>query len=179
MKKTSPFTLDNTIPQCGIHLTGADNEGLVHKVADKLADKGINIEDTRSLQEVAKKIQHLIIATPIPEDIIDEIKESYELLGADTSIAHELVESSDVFVAVRSSATAEDLPNASFAGQQESYLNIKGEYELLDACKKCVASLFTNRAISYRHDKGFSHFDVKLSITIQIAHIGAVGRRAA
>jgi pyruvate,water dikinase len=74
---------------------------------------------------------------------------------------------SDVDVAVRSSATAEDLPDASFAGQQETYLNIRGYDALIDACKKCFASLFTNRAISYRHDKGFGQFDVYLSIVVQ------------
>ena len=70
-------------------------------------------------------------------------------------------------MAVRSSATAEDLPDASFAGQQETYLNIRGEEELLEACRRCFASLFTNRAISYRHDQGFDHFDVALSIGVQ------------
>jgi pyruvate,water dikinase len=73
----------------------------------------------------------------------------------------------DVDVAVRSSATAEDLPDASFAGQQETYLNIRGYDALIDACKRCFASLFTNRAISYRHDKGFGQFDVYLSIVVQ------------
>jgi pyruvate,water dikinase len=70
-------------------------------------------------------------------------------------------------VAVRSSATAEDLPDASFAGQQETFLNIKGERMLMDAVKKCIASLFTNRAISYREDKGFDHFSIALSVGIQ------------
>jgi pyruvate,water dikinase len=70
-------------------------------------------------------------------------------------------------VAIRSSATAEDLPDASFAGQQDTFLNIRGKISVLDACKKCFASLFTNRAISYRHDKGFGQFDVSLSIAVQ------------
>jgi pyruvate,water dikinase len=74
----------------------------------------------------------------------------------------------EVDVAVRSSATAEDLPDASFAGQQETYLNIKGERELLDACKRCFASLFTDRAISYRQVKGFDHLQVALSIGVQL-----------
>ena len=73
----------------------------------------------------------------------------------------------DVDVAVRSSATAEDLPDASFAGQQETFLNIRGKEELLKACRKCFASLFTNRAISYRHDKGFDDFKIALSIGVQ------------
>ena len=70
-------------------------------------------------------------------------------------------------MAVRSSATAEDLPDASFAGQQDTYLNIRGPEALIDACKRCFASLFTDRAISYRHDKGFGQFDVYLSIVVQ------------
>jgi len=74
---------------------------------------------------------------------------------------------SDVDVAVRSSATAEDLPDASFAGQQETYLNIRGDYMILDAVKRCIASLFTNRAISYRQNKGFDHFSIALSVGIQ------------
>jgi pyruvate,water dikinase len=72
-----------------------------------------------------------------------------------------------VDVAVRSSATAEDLPDASFAGQQETYLNVQGHQALLDACKRCFASLFTDRAISYRVDKGFDHFKIALSIGVQ------------
>ncbi len=70
-------------------------------------------------------------------------------------------------VAVRSSATAEDLPTASFAGQQETYLNIKGDEQLIEACKKCIASLFTDRAIVYRAEKGFDHFKVALSVGVQ------------
>lgn len=70
-------------------------------------------------------------------------------------------------VAVRSSATAEDLPDASFAGQQETYLNVQGHQALLDACKRCFASLFTDRAISYRVDKGFDHLKIALSIGVQ------------
>ncbi|MEQ9071106.1 MAG: PEP/pyruvate-binding domain-containing protein, partial [Gimesia chilikensis] len=70
-------------------------------------------------------------------------------------------------MSVRSSATAEDLPDASFAGQQESYLNVHGESSLLDTCRRCFASLFTDRAISYRTEKGFDHFDIALSIGIQ------------
>ena len=73
----------------------------------------------------------------------------------------------DADVAVRSSATAEDLPDASFAGQQESYLNIRGEAALLDACRRCYASLFTDRAISYRQTKGFDHLKVALSVGVQ------------
>src|SRR5690606_33551742 len=77
------------------------------------------------------------------------------------------VDKTDVDVAVRSSATAEDLPDASFAGQQETFLNIRGEAALLDACRRCFASLFTDRAISYRQAKGFDHLKVALSVGVQ------------
>ncbi len=70
-------------------------------------------------------------------------------------------------MAIRSSATAEDMPDASFAGQQDTFLNVRGRRSVLDACRKCFASLFTNRAISYRHDKGYGQFDVSLSIAVQ------------
>jgi pyruvate,water dikinase len=88
-----------------------------------------------------------------------------EIVKAYRKLCREYGEDTDV--AVRSSATAEDLPGASFAGQQETYLNIRGEYALVQACKRCFASLFTNRAISYRTHKGFDHFQVALSIGIQ------------
>lgn len=121
--------------------------------------------DTRSienLQERGKKIRELILGSEIPEDLRNQIQEAYRnLCGAYNP------ERSDIDVAVRSSATAEDLPDASFAGQQETYLNIRGNKQLLEACKKCFASLFTDRAISYRTDKGFDHFKIGLSIGVQ------------
>ncbi len=115
-----------------------------------------NIKDLMRRGEIVRKI---IRTAPIPDDLSKAIVKAYAKMEAEYG--------KDVDVAVRSSATAEDLPDASFAGQQETYLNIRGKDHLLDACKKCFASLFTNRAISYRHDKGFGHFDVYLSIAIQ------------
>ena len=94
-----------------------------------------------------------------PDDLREEIIQAYKKL------CDEYGQNTDV--AVRSSATAEDLPNASFAGQQETFLNIRGEEALVDACKKCFASLFTDRAISYRVDKDFDHMSVALSIGVQ------------
>ena len=91
--------------------------------------------------------------------VVDEIVEAYKHLCIQYG------ENTDV--AVRSSATAEDLPDASFAGQQDTYLNIKGNRQLIDACRRCIASLFTNRAISYRVDKHFDHFSIALSIGVQ------------
>ncbi|MEA1924300.1 MAG: phosphoenolpyruvate synthase [Candidatus Altiarchaeota archaeon] len=120
--------------------------------------------DTHNIQNLRRKgeqIRELIRNLDFPQELSDAITEAYREMGSRFGYG----ENPDV--AVRSSATAEDLPNASFAGQQDTYLNIKGEKELLDACKKCFASLFTDRAISYREDKGFNHFDVYLSIAVQ------------
>lgn len=108
----------------------------------------------------AKQIRHLILSAQLPKDLTEEIIEAYKKLSAEFKLAR-------ADVAVRSSATAEDLPNASFAGQQESFLNIIGEKALLDAVKKCFASLFTDRAVSYRIDQGFKHEKVSLSVGVQ------------
>ena len=111
------------------------------------------------MSERGEKVRSLIYNAPLPDDLREAIVQDYRKL------CEEYEENTDV--AVRSSATAEDLPDASFAGQQETYLNIKGEENLIEACKKCFASLFTNRAISYREDKGFDHMSIALSIGIQ------------
>lgn len=108
----------------------------------------------------AKQIRHLILTASLPQDLQNEIIEEYKKLSKEYKVR-------GVDVAVRSSATAEDLPGASFAGQQESYLNISGERALLDAIKKCFASLFTDRAVSYRIDQGFDHNKVSLSVCVQ------------
>jgi pyruvate,water dikinase len=131
---------------------------------------GLDTHDLTGLANRGRAIRELILARPLPEDLRQEIAEAYAELcrefGPDTDTA------------VRSSATAEDLPTASFAGQQESYLNIRGERALLDACRQCMASLFTDRAISYRVDKGFDHRAVALSVGVQKmvrADVGAAG----
>ncbi len=111
--------------------------------------------DPQAIRKVGKTLRKLIMKGVIPPDLEKEIAEAYSALGE------------DVDVAVRSSATAEDLPDASFAGQQETYLNVYGERDLLVACVKCFASLFTDRAISYREEKGFKHEEVALSIGVQ------------
>ncbi len=128
--------------------------------------KGLNVDDTETLQKTAKKIQELITSTPIPEDMADEIKDSYDLLGTGKD-AHDLVEGKEVFVAVRSSATAEDLPEASFAGQQATYLNVKGKQKVVSAVLACWASLFTARAIYYREKNNFDHNKVLISAIVQ------------
>ncbi len=122
---------------------------------------GLDTHDIKNLQERGRKVRQIIRYAKLPEDLEQEIREAYQELC-------KMVGRDDVDVAVRSSATAEDLPDASFAGQQETYLNIRGEESLLDACRSCFASLFTDRAISYRTDKGFGHFDVYLSIAVQL-----------
>ena len=131
--------------------------GLDKSIKEILSD--LNTRDIRNLQIRGKKVREAILKASLPQDLQDVITKSYAELGKKYG------ENSDV--AVRSSATAEDLPGASFAGQQETYLNIKGIEDVLVATKKCIASLFTDRAISYRADKGFSHFDAALSVGIQ------------
>ncbi len=121
--------------------------------------KGLNTKDMRDLADKGHRVRELIKNAEFPEDLKQEIIKAYKKL------CKEYGKRTDV--AVRSSATAEDLPDASFAGQQETYLNIKGDHDLIAACKKCFASLFTNRAISYRVDKKFDHFSIGLSIGVQ------------
>jgi len=120
---------------------------------------GLNTRNLKNLQSKGRQIRELIRHCEFPEELTKEIKKAYKKLCARYG--------KNCDVAVRSSATAEDLPTASFAGQQETYLNIRGEKNLIDACKKCFASLFTNRAISYRVDQGFDHMKVHLSIGVQ------------
>lgn len=115
----------------------------------------------RTLAEAGSYIREAILHGAWPEDLAAAIRQRYEVLS-------ERIGERDPAVAVRSSATAEDLPDASFAGQQETYLNISGEAALLDACRRCYASLFTDRAISYRLAKGFGHMKVALSIGVQM-----------
>ncbi len=142
--------------------------GLAQRIQTILADLDTN--DLSNLAERGRRVREAILATPLPSDLQQEIGEAYTTLCAEYG--------AETDVAVRSSATAEDLPDASFAGQQESFLNVRGERALLDACQQCLASLFTDRAISYRVDKGFDHFAVALSIGVQQmvrSDIGAAG----
>ncbi|MCX6751700.1 MAG: phosphoenolpyruvate synthase [Candidatus Nomurabacteria bacterium] len=132
--------------------TGLDEE--IKKILSDLDTRNIN-----NLQVRGKKVRETILKAILPQDLQDVITKSYAELGRKYG--------KDSDVAVRSSATAEDLPGASFAGQQETFLNVHGIENVLVATKKCIASLFTDRAISYRADKGFSHFDAALSVGIQ------------
>ncbi len=121
--------------------------------------KDLNTEDMANLNNHGQKVRQLILGAELPMDLKKQIVSAYQKLEEQYG--------KNVDVAVRSSATAEDLPDASFAGQQETFLNVRGQDQLLDACRKCMASLFTNRAISYRTDKNFDHFKVGLSIGVQ------------
>ena len=113
-----------------------------------------------SLAEIGAAIRKKFLRGYWPQDIVAAIQAGYRELCRRS-------QREDVDVAVRSSATAEDLPDASFAGQQESFLNIRGETALMEACRRCYASLFTDRAISYRRDKGFDDLKVALSVGVQ------------
>jgi len=117
-------------------------------------------EDNQSLADTGAAIRSLILQTDFPDPIAEAISGAYRELDAQS-------DTENLAVAVRSSATAEDLPEASFAGQQESFLNVRGEEALLDACRRCIASLFTDRAIAYREAQGFDHTDIALSVGVQ------------
>ncbi|BBC66700.1 phosphoenolpyruvate synthase [Mycobacterium marinum] len=118
----------------------------------------LDADDVTALARKGKRAREIVYGAGLPEDLASEIVAAYRIMQEEYG--------EDVSLAVRSSATAEDLPTASFAGQQETFLNIKGEESLLDACRRCFASLFTDRAIHYRVDQGFDHFKVALSIGI-------------
>jgi len=122
--------------------------------------EGLDISDTTQLQKKGKEVRELILASHLPKVLEDEILEAYKILSKEYG-------AKAVDVAVRSSGTAEDLPDASFAGQQETFLNINTPDSLLQSVKECFASLFTDRAISYRESRGFNHFKVALSVGIQ------------
>ena len=120
---------------------------------------GLDVHDIEDLQERGHKVRQVILNAEMPEDLNQEILKAYHKM--------EGMYGRHCDTAIRSSATAEDLPDASFAGQQETFLNIRGDYAVLEACKKCFASLFTDRAIAYREEKGFDHFTIGLSIAVQ------------
>jgi pyruvate,water dikinase len=131
------------------------HDGLADKINGLLVD--FDIEDVDALAQVGSRIRQSILQTPFPAELEGAVREAYQKLQADGEIA----------VAVRSSATAEDLPEASFAGQQETFLNVNGIDEVLERIKEVFASLYNDRAISYRVHQGFEHADVALSAGIQ------------
>lgn len=133
-----------------------------NNIKDKIAEilQDLDISDTSNLQRRGKKVRHLILNSKLPQELETEILRAYEILSSE-------YKHSSIDVAVRSSGTAEDLPGASFAGQQESFLNINSKEALLFSIKQCFASLFNDRAISYRTSRGFNHFKVALSVGVQ------------
>jgi pyruvate,water dikinase len=135
-----------------------ETNGLRKKLQKLL--KGLDVNDLDALARVGAEARGLMLETPFPPEVESAIHDAYKRLG-------ERIGKRSFEVAVRSSATAEDLPDASFAGQQDTILNVRGEQRLIEACHECYASLWTDRAISYRTVKGFDHFDVALSIGIQ------------
>ena len=137
-----------------------DASGLNDTIAAYLHDLP-DVEDGQQLRAVTAAIRRAIMASPMPDDLAEAIAASYNQLAARAGEA-------EPFVAVRSSATAEDLPDASFAGQQDTYLNVRGAAEVIDRVKECYASTFTDRAVYYRVKKGFDHLDVALSAVIQM-----------
>jgi pyruvate,water dikinase len=125
--------------------------------------KELETGDVHDLMRRGREVRDIIRHAEFPPDLTQAIYVAYDKLGEE--FGQQGLD--DLDVAIRSSATAEDLPDASFAGQQDTFLNIRGKRSVLQACRNCFASLFTNRAISYRHDKGYGQFDVSLSIAVQ------------
>jgi pyruvate, water dikinase len=150
--------------------------GLEPQLRELLADLDVN--DVNNLQDRGQRARELMLKTPFPTELDTAIAAAYENLcdryqpssSSNDETLHwieRLKQSHNIDVAVRSSATAEDLPDASFAGQQETYLNVHGVFSVVEACHRCFASLFTDRAISYRTQRGFDHFTVALSVGVQ------------
>lgn len=132
--------------------------GLEKKIANIINE--LDVEDSDQLQTETARIRDLIVKAPIPEKIVAEVKDAYEELGGNINIKHPSV-------AVRSSATAEDLPEASFAGQQDTYLHVCGPDQVVKHARRCWASLWTARAVYYREKQGFDHLEVSLSVVVQ------------
>jgi len=126
------------------------------KITDKIREllEPLDVNDSRKLQQVANKVKEIVLNAPMPPELAKEIREAYIKMGRG-------------LVAVRSSATAEDLPTASFAGQQTTFLNVQGEEEVIAAVQGCWASLFRPRAIFYRYQQGFDHFKVGIAVPVQ------------
>lgn len=137
-----------------------EKTGLDKKIKALVAEL-TNVDDTALLRDVCKRMREAIMAEEMPQDLQSEIAAAYEELG-------KRVGEANPFVAVRSSATAEDLPDASFAGQQDTYLNVKGADVVVAKVKECYASCFTDRAVYYREKQGFDHLDVALSAAVQM-----------
>ena len=137
-----------------------EETGIAEQIYKIIEETVTDPNDPKQYEEASKRIRSLIESTPMPDYLAEAIKQAYRELCNRTNMVN-------ISVAVRSSATAEDLPDASFAGQQETYLNVAGEDKLLEKTVKCWSSLFTPRAIFYRTQKGFRHEDVLISVGVQ------------
>ncbi|MDU0939017.1 MAG: phosphoenolpyruvate synthase [Clostridiales bacterium] len=137
-----------------------EETGLEDRIRQEIA-KLTDVDNTALLREVTANIRSMIVEQEMPQDLVDAIAKAYDELG-------DKVGEADPFVAVRSSATAEDLPDASFAGQQDTYLNVKSADVVIQKVKECYASTFTERATYYREKQGFDHLTVALSAAIQM-----------
>lgn len=137
-----------------------EETGISSKIYEIIKETVTNASDPKQFEIASKRIRELIESTPMPKDIETAVRTAYEEMGRRLNMK-------DVFVAVRSSATAEDLADASFAGQQETFLNVRGIKEVLETTVKCWSSLFTPRAIFYRTEKGFAHERVFISVGVQ------------
>lgn len=132
----------------------------VNHIEGKIREQIDELHKGKPVEKVGKAIRKLFLTSEFPDEIASAIRSAYGDLCRRYN-------TDEADVAARSSATAEDLPDASFAGQQETFLNLTGDHDLLDACRKCYASLFTDRAITYREEKGFDHMKVALSVGVQ------------
>jgi len=170
------YNLKISVPP-GFVVTAKAYDNFIEKVElrekiNEILEK-INYENTKQLDELTKEIRELIVNSEIPKEIEEEAIEAYENLSTESlhhnQVADDILKktSEETLVAVRSSATSEDLEDASFAGQQETFLNVKGNSNLLSSIKKCFASLFTSRATYYRQKKGFKHKESKLAVIVQ------------
>ena len=133
-----------------------DDNGICKQLEQTL--QALDRDKYTNLNTIGEEARSLILSAKMPKDIIEEVKRAYRILSGDRG---------EIDVAVRSSATAEDLPTASFAGQLESFLNIRGEEQLIETIHRCFTSLFTDRAIKYREDQGFTHTEIAISVGIQ------------
>jgi pyruvate,water dikinase len=145
------------IVDANTYKTFIESTGLRDKIIEIL--NSVDVNNMKELEEASKRIRELIESTPMPKEVEEEIKKAYRQLCEEVG--------EEVYVAVRSSATAEDLPEASFAGQQDTYLNVRGEDEVVDKVRKCWSSLYTPRAIFYRVQQGIRHEDVSIAVVVQ------------
>ncbi len=156
-----PFGFTTTAKAYKFFIEYSQLESVLEGMLKELKDP----EDTKTLQKVGKSIRETVMKAEMPKELEEDIKKSYKEL---TARYQKEGGTGEPYVAIRSSATAEDLPDASFAGQQETFLNVKGGENVVEKVRDCFASLFTDRAIYYRIQKGFDHMEVSLAAVVQL-----------